>query len=140
MSFSVAGIPPHCRRGFQEDILLRWIRDATEEVRAAENGAAKYRTGTEGGEGKRRAENRQRGGTSGNGERGVLGTWSVLHVWLSWLQEYQKVVDAEWGILYDKLEKIVSSGAKVVLSKLPIGDVATQYFADRCVGEKCVSN
>ena len=49
------------------------------------------------------------------------------------VQEYQKVVDAEWGILYDKLEKIVTSGAKVVLSKLPIGDVATQYFADRCV-------
>ena len=46
-------------------------------------------------------------------------------------QEYQKVVDAEWTILYNKLEKIVNSGAKVVLSKLPIGDVATQYFADR---------
>lgn len=49
------------------------------------------------------------------------------------LQEYQNVVDAEWKILYDKLEKIVDSGAKVVLSKLPIGDVATQYFADRDV-------
>lgn len=49
------------------------------------------------------------------------------------LQEYQKVVDAEWTILYNKLEKIVQSGAKVVLSKLPIGDVATQYFADRQV-------
>ena len=41
------------------------------------------------------------------------------------------MVDAEWTILYNKLEKIVSCGAKVVLSKLPIGDVATQYFADR---------
>ena len=40
-------------------------------------------------------------------------------------------MDAEWKILYDKLEKIHASGAKVVLSKLPIGDVATQYFADR---------
>ena len=49
------------------------------------------------------------------------------------VQEYQKIVDAEWTILYNKLEKIVSCGAKVVLSKLPIGDVATQYFADRCV-------
>lgn len=49
------------------------------------------------------------------------------------VQEYQKVVDAEWSILYDKLEAIVKSGAKVVLSKLPIGDVATQYFADRYV-------
>ena len=46
-------------------------------------------------------------------------------------QEYQNIVDAEWDILYDKLDKIVQSGAKVVLSKLPIGDVATQYFADR---------
>lgn len=46
-------------------------------------------------------------------------------------KEYQKVVDAEWQILYDKLDKIVKSGVQVVLSKLPIGDVATQYFADR---------
>ncbi|KAJ3351036.1 T-complex protein 1 subunit eta [Allomyces javanicus] len=51
--------------------------------------------------------------------------------------EYQKIVDAEWRIIYDKLEKIVATGAKVVLSKLPIGDLATQYFADRdifCAG------
>jgi len=51
--------------------------------------------------------------------------------------EYQKVVDAEWTLLTDKLDKIVQSGAKVVLSCLPIGDVATQYFADRnifCAG------
>ena len=47
------------------------------------------------------------------------------------VSEYQKVVDAEWQILYEKLDKIVKSGAQVVLSKLPIGDVATQYFADR---------
>jgi len=53
------------------------------------------------------------------------------------VEEYQKVVDAEWTILYEKLEKLHSSGAKVILSKLPIGDVATQYFADRdmfCAG------
>lgn len=53
------------------------------------------------------------------------------------VEEYQKIVDAEWQILYDKLEKIYNSGAKVVLSRLPIGDVATQYFADRdlfCAG------
>ena len=42
------------------------------------------------------------------------------------VEEYQKVVDAEWNILYEKLDLIVKSGAKVVLSKLPIGDVATQ--------------
>lgn len=53
------------------------------------------------------------------------------------VMEYQKIVDAEWQILYDKLDKIHKSGAQVVLSKLPIGDVATQYFADRdmfCAG------
>ncbi|XP_041476556.1 T-complex protein 1 subunit eta-like [Lytechinus variegatus] len=53
------------------------------------------------------------------------------------VEDYQAIVDAEWSILYDKLEKIHKSGAKVVLSKLPIGDVATQFFADRdmfCAG------
>ena len=51
--------------------------------------------------------------------------------------DYQKIVDAEWQLIYEKLEKIVTSGAKVILSKLPIGDLATQYFADRglfCAG------
>lgn len=51
--------------------------------------------------------------------------------------DFQKIVDAEWKIIYDKLDKIVECGAKVVLSKLPIGDLATQYFADRdifCAG------
>uniref|UniRef100_A0A914HEW9 T-complex protein 1 subunit eta n=1 Tax=Globodera rostochiensis TaxID=31243 RepID=A0A914HEW9_GLORO len=51
--------------------------------------------------------------------------------------DYQEVVNAEWTILYQKLEKIHESGAKIVLSKLPIGDVATQWFADRdmfCAG------
>ncbi|XP_052745910.1 T-complex protein 1 subunit eta [Bicyclus anynana] len=53
------------------------------------------------------------------------------------VKEYQRVVDAEWQILYDKLAALHASGAHVVLSKLPIGDVATQYFADRdmfCAG------
>ncbi|KAI3640307.1 hypothetical protein MIR68_001185 [Amoeboaphelidium protococcarum] len=51
--------------------------------------------------------------------------------------EYQAIVDAEWKIIFDKLDQIVQTGAKVVLSKLPIGDLATQYFADRdifCAG------
>jgi len=47
--------------------------------------------------------------------------------------QYQSLVDAEWKILYDKMEKMVKSGAQIVLSRLPIGDVATQYFADRDV-------
>ena len=53
------------------------------------------------------------------------------------VSEYQAIVDAEWSIIYRKLEAIVQTGAKVVLSKLPIGDLATQYFADRdifCAG------
>lgn len=47
--------------------------------------------------------------------------------------EYQEMVDAEWNIIYRKLQQIVDSGAQVVLSKLPIGDLATQFFADRDV-------
>jgi T-complex protein 1 subunit eta len=53
------------------------------------------------------------------------------------VSEYQAIVDAEWNIIYEKLEAIVKTGAKVVLSRLPIGDLATQYFADRdifCAG------
>eukprot|EP00499_Haloplacidia_sp_CaronLabIsolate_P008815 CAMPEP_0196780522 /NCGR_PEP_ID=MMETSP1104-20130614/7940_1 /TAXON_ID=33652 /ORGANISM="Cafeteria sp., Strain Caron Lab Isolate" /LENGTH=583 /DNA_ID=CAMNT_0042150733 /DNA_START=38 /DNA_END=1789 /DNA_ORIENTATION=- len=51
--------------------------------------------------------------------------------------KYQAIVDAEWQIIYSKLEKCVASGAQVILSRLPIGDLATQYFADRglfCAG------
>merc|ERR1711957_569415 len=48
-------------------------------------------------------------------------------------EDFQKIVDAEWKIIYDKLDKIHATGAKVVLSRLPIGDLATQYFADRGV-------
>ncbi|KAI7157278.1 putative T-complex protein 1 subunit [Hortaea werneckii] len=53
------------------------------------------------------------------------------------VSEYQAIVDAEWRIIYDKMEALYKTGAKVVLSKLPIGDLATQYFADRdifCAG------
>merc|ERR1719253_846293 len=51
--------------------------------------------------------------------------------------EYQSIVDAEWQVIYDKLDSCVNCGANIVLSKLPIGDLATQYFADRglfCAG------
>ncbi len=44
---------------------------------------------------------------------------------------------AEWNIIYDKLAKCAESGAKIVLSRYAIGDLATQYFADRdifCAG------
>ncbi|CAE7138119.1 unnamed protein product [Rhizoctonia solani] len=49
------------------------------------------------------------------------------------VSDYQAIVDAEWQIIYDKLERIHKTGAQVVLSKLPIGDLATQWFADRDV-------
>jgi T-complex protein 1 subunit eta len=51
--------------------------------------------------------------------------------------QYQAIVDAEWKIIYEKLDLIATSGAQVVLSRLAIGDLATQYFADRnifCAG------
>eukprot|EP01055_Gregarina_sp_Pseudo9_P000263 Gregarina_sp_Pseudo_9__262@NODE_1168_length_1815_cov_29_361486_g1094_i0_p1_GENE_NODE_1168_length_1815_cov_29_361486_g1094_i0NODE_1168_length_1815_cov_29_361486_g1094_i0_p1_ORF_typecomplete_len558_score114_06Cpn60_TCP1/PF00118_24/6_3e159_NODE_1168_length_1815_cov_29_361486_g1094_i0801753 len=48
-------------------------------------------------------------------------------------EDYQKMIDAEWNIIYEKLEVIVQSGANIVLSRLAIGDLATQYFADRHV-------
>ncbi|KAL8475818.1 hypothetical protein ACS0TY_028469 [Phlomoides rotata] len=54
---------------------------------------------------------------------------SLLHyyVLLSDPLQYQSIVDAEWNIIYDKLDKCVQSGAKVVLSRLAIGDLATQW-------------
>merc|ERR1719305_1774981 len=51
--------------------------------------------------------------------------------------QYQTIVDAEWSIIYEKLDLIANTGANVVLSRLAIGDLATQYFADRnifCAG------
>ena len=51
----------------------------------------------------------------------------------------QSIVDAEWKIIYDKLDACVKSGAQVILSRLPIGDLGTQYFADRglfCAGRE----
>lgn len=45
------------------------------------------------------------------------------------VEEYQKVVDAEWKIITEKLDDIIASGANVVLSTQSIGDYATQYFA-----------
>ncbi|KAL5611838.1 hypothetical protein BROUX41_000588 [Berkeleyomyces rouxiae] len=59
------------------------------------------------------------------------------------VSEYQAIVDAEWQIIFQKLEAIHKTGAKVVLSKLPIGDLATQYFADRdifCAGRVAVDD
>lgn len=45
------------------------------------------------------------------------------------VSEYQAIVDAEWQIIYHKMEALYKTGAKVVLSKLPIGDLATQFVS-----------
>lgn len=42
------------------------------------------------------------------------------------VSDYQAIVDAEWEIIFKKLDACYKTGAKVVLSKLPIGDLATQ--------------
>lgn len=60
---------------------------------------------------------------------------------ISNVDDFQSIVDAEWEIIYSKLQEIHKVGAQIVLSKLPIGDLATQWFADRgifCAGR--VSN
>jgi T-complex protein 1 subunit eta len=52
-------------------------------------------------------------------------------------EDYQSIVQAEWDVIYEKLDQCVQSGAQIILSSLPIGDLATQYFADRkmfCAG------
>lgn len=46
-------------------------------------------------------------------------------------EDYQSLVDAEWNIIYRKLEACVAGGVNVVLSRLAIGDLATQYFAGK---------
>lgn len=53
------------------------------------------------------------------------------------VENYQNMINAEWKVFYDKLESIVATGATIILSRLAIGDLATQYFADRnifCAG------
>ncbi|KAL0213094.1 hypothetical protein RCL1_006720 [Eukaryota sp. TZLM3-RCL] len=62
---------------------------------------------------------------------------SNAEVRLSDPDQFQSIVDAEWNIIYSKLNAIQESGANIVLSMLPIGDLATQFFADRgifCAG------
>jgi len=44
--------------------------------------------------------------------------------------QYAEIVQAEWDVIYEKLDFCINSGANIVLSELPIGDLATQYFQD----------
>nr|UXY87775.1 T-complex protein1 eta SU [Cryptomonas curvata] len=47
------------------------------------------------------------------------------------VKSFQAIIDAEWSIIYEKLDKISQVKTNVIFSKLPIGDLATQYFAER---------
>ena len=47
------------------------------------------------------------------------------------ISDFRLMIDVEWSIIYEKLDKIAQSGATVVFSKKSIGDLATQYFAER---------
>lgn len=47
------------------------------------------------------------------------------------VEEYQQVVDTEWKLIKDRLDQIIETGTNVVLSCLPVGDYATQYFAKK---------
>ncbi|KAF2300038.1 hypothetical protein GH714_007301 [Hevea brasiliensis] len=59
---------------------------------------------------------------------GVAFKKTFSYAGLSDPSQYQSIVDAEWNIIYEKLDKCVQSGAKVVLSRLAIGDLATQVL------------
>lgn len=52
---------------------------------------------------------------------------------ISSLKSFREFVDAEWKLITDRLDTIINRGAQVVLSKKPIGDFATQYFAKKGV-------
>lgn len=47
------------------------------------------------------------------------------------ISDFRVMIDVEWSIMYEKLDKISQSGTKVVFSKRSIGDLATQYFSER---------
>jgi len=46
-------------------------------------------------------------------------------------EAFVKMVEAEWNLLFDSLDKIAALSPQIVLSRKPVGDIATQYFADR---------
>mmetsp|Transcript_27013 Transcript_27013/g.65709 ORF Transcript_27013/g.65709 Transcript_27013/m.65709 type:complete len:450 (-) Transcript_27013:1053-2402(-) len=49
------------------------------------------------------------------------------------MKNYKKFIDAEWSIIYEKLDRISETKVKAVFSTQAIGDLATQYFAERSV-------
>lgn len=47
------------------------------------------------------------------------------------VSKYRELIDAEWSLIYEKLDLIAQTGIKAVFSKKAIGDLATQYFSER---------
>lgn len=52
---------------------------------------------------------------------------------ISTIDSFKQFVDAEWKLITDRLDVLINKGINVVLSKAPIGDYATQYFANKNV-------
>mmetsp|Transcript_23281 Transcript_23281/g.45198 ORF Transcript_23281/g.45198 Transcript_23281/m.45198 type:complete len:527 (+) Transcript_23281:61-1641(+) len=52
---------------------------------------------------------------------------------LNSMKNYRKFIDAEWSIIYEKLDRISETRIKAVFSTQAIGDLATQYFSERNV-------
>ncbi|KAF7702756.1 T-complex protein 1 subunit eta [Cucumispora dikerogammari] len=52
---------------------------------------------------------------------------------ISTIESFKKFVDAEWKLITNRLDTLINKGVNVVLSKKPIGDYATQYFASKNV-------
>ena len=44
--------------------------------------------------------------------------------------KFKSIIEAEYSIIYSKLNKIKDAGANVVFSNKSIGDLATQFFAE----------
>jgi hypothetical protein len=52
----------------------------------------------------------------------------AIEVRISDPDQYQAIVDAEWDIIYSKLDSCVATGAQIILSKLPIGKSNCTYY------------
>mmetsp|Transcript_9188 Transcript_9188/g.14498 ORF Transcript_9188/g.14498 Transcript_9188/m.14498 type:complete len:521 (+) Transcript_9188:3517-5079(+) len=49
------------------------------------------------------------------------------------MKNYKEIIDAEWSIFFEKLDRIILTKTNCVFSTKSIGDVATQYFSERGV-------
>ena len=68
-----------------------------------------------------------------NIELEIKGEENEAEARLGKISDFKKIVDAEWSIIYEKLDRITEIKTKAVFSIQAIGDLATQYFAERGV-------